>query len=1214
MAQNPGGASSSRRHSRALASPSTGGHPRQQQRTGARETSWLRNNWTESETREVMEILVSEFLANEYCTAAYSKSHAPDARFDGLSFSRPPRELYNKVQNLRQRFFTPHCYLLRWAHPKTDARSLKRAKMCLMNPKTRESIHGIFSTDAPESSSPSVHVPPLQENQCFMLGGRPLADEGNVAVKSVNYYCDIFRRQAPDLWVTSVEAYRKFLACPEMQCMDMPADDSPTTADSPHTKPHTESSSKPRRRRQSANSRSNNGGNFDGCTRRQMPVGQCAEELDYHTFATFGSLPSSLASSVMLETPSSSLLTDFGSGFNSDANDDSSCDYVFVSLAGHSWHKFLSQRNRWNSLGLSYTGKDDWVRQEAAFLVEHLFTLIDCDYPHSTGPNTEVPLTIVPQFYGSFDAPNIEMAVSRSHTTRIVRLSHLVEDVISCLEFVDNKEQFTVVSLCRLTDRQTRSATSLALLVSHGSNSQRFGVFPHNDPMLGRLIAGNENLWHEYCTLSGGGGGGGGGGSGIGGLMPMTPKDEPLTQTAFAYAQSGIKYTFFVRLKGHFFEMTRDKDWMPTMVPTQPRVTWSTTSISKDTLLSIMHHDVEKVLAGMVELYGLRLFCYGFFEAIALSTGNNHSGSTRSPSRRISDDPSMTGTGFNRRNPPQHLSRGRRSRVSAGTIGSSALSGNNSPHSGANNLPYRRPPGQSSSSTSLNQLQHQSQQQQQQQQQLQQLQAQSNSGQPLSGRSAHLLGRNPNINHLGESVHAAMPFLSPQARHYNSFPPVDMASMSVSLPNSPFLCFPLDGQQFAAAGGNVAHESWFPSPSDAALVSNAASNMSAAANTAAAAGTSGLLPTDSTLGGLMSIAAAGGMNDDALSINMCPATSAPSHHALSGAIDSLDAAPSMNHAGGGGLDASSLFSNVAATGSTSSVLSNSPAFWDISHTNLNHRRHHLHSSLTPAPGSMSVPMGSISDMQSPNLHLGFRSPHSMAGLTGSMTEMSMAAAAIGGMAGRMSVDGGSMHFGDIPGDGSAAVSASVALYPPHNTPSMLGWDDMAAQSLSGVLNGTHHPTDMLMQLAQPSPTLTHYNVSAQATPAFEAYSTPVLHHQLNHVALSPFLPSLGGGSAMPADQPFLIHTPVSASMANPTAEADGSSAMAAYFGAVPHRANNSAGSLASQETLMNSGGAAKASSADGQLSMAKGCMYSTAAAASSTPALLMDVEFPATSC
>ncbi|KAJ1922893.1 hypothetical protein GGI16_000936, partial [Coemansia sp. S142-1] len=288
MAQSTGVSSSGRRHSRGLASTSE-----QQQRTGTRETSWLRNNWTESETREVMEILVSEFLANEYCTAAYSKTHAPDARFDNLSFSRPPRELYNKVQNLRQRFFTPHCYLLRWAHPKTDVRSLKRAKTCLMNPKTRESIHGIFSSDVSGSSSPTTHG--------FMTG-RSLADENSIAVKSVNYYCDIFRRQAPDLWITSVEAYRKFLSSRDMQSVDIPADGNP---ESPHA---AESSSKPKRRRQSTNSR----GNFDGCARRLM--GPCAEEFEHNSFAGFNSLPSSLASSVMLETPSSSLLTDFGSG------------------------------------------------------------------------------------------------------------------------------------------------------------------------------------------------------------------------------------------------------------------------------------------------------------------------------------------------------------------------------------------------------------------------------------------------------------------------------------------------------------------------------------------------------------------------------------------------------------------------------------------------------------------------------------------------------------------------------------------------------------------------------------------------------------------------------------------------------------------------------------------------------------------------------------
>ncbi|KAJ1719888.1 hypothetical protein LPJ61_006238, partial [Coemansia biformis] len=112
-----------------------------------RGTSWLRNNWTEAETREVMGILVDEFIESGYTTQAYSKSHGPDARFQGLSFMRPRRELYNKVQNLRQRFFTPHSYLLRWATQLDDVRASRRAEKCLMNPKTRDSVHSIFANE-----------------------------------------------------------------------------------------------------------------------------------------------------------------------------------------------------------------------------------------------------------------------------------------------------------------------------------------------------------------------------------------------------------------------------------------------------------------------------------------------------------------------------------------------------------------------------------------------------------------------------------------------------------------------------------------------------------------------------------------------------------------------------------------------------------------------------------------------------------------------------------------------------------------------------------------------------------------------------------------------------------------------------------------------------------------------------------------------------------
>ncbi|KAJ2325893.1 hypothetical protein GGI00_004904 [Coemansia sp. RSA 2681] len=579
--------------------------------------------------------------------------------------------------------------------------------------------------------------------------------------------------------------------------------------------------------------------------------------------------------------------------------------------------------------------------------------------------------------------------------------------------------------------------------------------------------------------------------------MAVEEGEEEGPQAAFAYAQSGMRYAFFVRRKGHFFEMTRDDDWVPTMVPARPRAAWATCVMARDALLGVLRRDAEKVLAGMVELFGLRLFCYGFFEALALPGGGGGgavAGGARSPpSRRVSDDPPSQMQARQGQRPP----RGRRgggcggARASAsGALGSSALSGHTSPYAGSSSggLPYRRPPGHSAGASATT---------------------------TTTAAAAAAIGRAPSTA-----------FLSPQARHYSAFPACDMAAMSVSLPNSPF-GFALDGgQQLAQAGGGsgggggMAHEALFPS-----------------------------------------------LGDDGLGIG------GGMHAAAAGQRFGVAATPPMGYAGGGGgaLDASALFSGVVAAAAAAGGGSPAAAFWDLAA----HPHHHAHSHL-----------------HSPAMALGFGSPPSMAGLAGSMTEMSVAA---------------------------VAAAASIALYPPpHPTPTMLGWDDMALSAgvLGGGGGGAHrhhnhnlHSSDMLMQLAQPSPTLSHYNLSAQATPAFEAYSTPVLGH-LQHAAVpSPYIPSLSGaGSAamiQPDHQPFLMHA----------AEGEGPSAMAAYFGVAPpppslpslppppplnhnhHRATNSV--AGSQETL--------ASSADALL--AKGYMYAAAVSSGSTPAHQMDVEF-----
>ncbi|KAJ2794663.1 hypothetical protein H4R20_006148, partial [Coemansia guatemalensis] len=510
-----------------------------------RVASWARNNWTETETREVMEILVDEFIGSKFTTQAYSKTHAPDARFANVTFRRPGRELYNKVQNLRQRFFTPHSYLLRWATSQPDARAGRRAEKSLRNAKTRESVDGIFDRQS---------------------AGR----EGAETVKSVNYYCDIFRKRAPEVWRMSEEAYARFVATEGQRAAE-------------------------------------------------------ATEVE-------SSVDSPAAAETVTETASESEM-DEGSGLRLEA------------VAGHSWHKFLLLRSRWESLGLQYADKEDWEQRELEFLARHALTLGDA------AGVTE--LRVVPQFVGTFDAANIELSVARAAHVRAVGTAGLMEELRACLRFVDGREQFTMLSLCWLTDRATHRQTTLALLVSYGGGpggAQRFGVFPHNNTMLAGLVAGQDELWHEYGSLAGLGAS-----PCLAQQVPPTPElaDEPV-RAAFSYAQTGFRYTFFARRRGHFFEMVRDDAWLPIMVPAPPRAVWGTAPLPRTALLNLLRHDGAKLLTAMVELFGLRVFCFGFFDSVAVGGP-----------RRASDD-------HPRRNPS--LPRMRRGRASASA------------------LPYRRTP------------------------------------------------------------------------------------------------------------------------------------------------------------------------------------------------------------------------------------------------------------------------------------------------------------------------------------------------------------------------------------------------------------------------------------------------------------------------------------------------------------------------------------------
>ncbi|KAJ2540440.1 hypothetical protein EV175_006234, partial [Coemansia sp. RSA 1933] len=158
---------------------------------------------------------------------------------------------------------------------------------------------------------------------------------------------------------------------------------------------------------------------------------------------------------------------------------------------------------------------------------------------------------------------------------------------------------------------------------------------------------------------------------------PASSGDAPAPGLAFAYVQGGLRYAFFSRRRGHFFEITC-ADWTPTIAGTGLRMAWQPSAAAGAAdVLALLRADKDKVLASMVELFGLRPFAHGFFDPPAPASG-----------RRVSDDPRMHGS-VRRRNgaATTSSSAARRARIS-----------NNSPYGAASLL---SPDSAATSSSSL---------------------------------------------------------------------------------------------------------------------------------------------------------------------------------------------------------------------------------------------------------------------------------------------------------------------------------------------------------------------------------------------------------------------------------------------------------------------------------------------------------------------------------
>ncbi|KAJ1643210.1 hypothetical protein J3B02_001068 [Coemansia erecta] len=174
-----------------------------------------RHAWPADMTRQIINVLLDEFLNDpSYRTTIYRSREERDHRF--VYSGRSILEEYNKVQNIRRRYFIPLSYLLQWDQLRlaTDDRSRQRVNIekKLAKPLERGRLQMIFCTSMkPVSSSSSLSV---------ALGSDELSDQESEAAMNNNgkpvFELDIFvtelKQRDPELWARGHAAFQAWIS------------------------------------------------------------------------------------------------------------------------------------------------------------------------------------------------------------------------------------------------------------------------------------------------------------------------------------------------------------------------------------------------------------------------------------------------------------------------------------------------------------------------------------------------------------------------------------------------------------------------------------------------------------------------------------------------------------------------------------------------------------------------------------------------------------------------------------------------------------------------------------------------------------------------------------------------------------------------------------------------------------------------------------------
>ncbi|KAJ2745396.1 hypothetical protein GGI20_002198 [Coemansia sp. BCRC 34301] len=180
-----------------------------------------RHAWPADMTRQIINVLLDEFLTDpSFRTTIYRSREERDHRFEASG--RSILEEYNKVQNIRRRYFIPLSYLLQWDQMKrgsSGARNRLRSNIekKLAKPLERSRLQMIFM-GALKTATPPLH---LSKSSATLINNDDTEDAESEAEETVvgnggdaakpMFELDIFvtelKRRDPRLWAQGNEAF-----------------------------------------------------------------------------------------------------------------------------------------------------------------------------------------------------------------------------------------------------------------------------------------------------------------------------------------------------------------------------------------------------------------------------------------------------------------------------------------------------------------------------------------------------------------------------------------------------------------------------------------------------------------------------------------------------------------------------------------------------------------------------------------------------------------------------------------------------------------------------------------------------------------------------------------------------------------------------------------------------------------------------------------------